>query len=825
MANLFQPSITRAIDGDGNPISGAKMYFYTTGTTTLATVYTDQAGTTASPNPVIADSSGVYAPVFLNSGATYRVRFRDASDIEYAPDVDPVRGYDETVVSDYADAALVSQTAAAASQVATAADAVSTAADVVTTTADAVQTTADRASTTANAASAATSASAATVSSTIYADEATGRAAVADGAYYSAIGTTTAKAVDIWKRDSSSASTLQRTYPSSVALHDEMRRASQFISPDQITEGSALFYLESIELFLDVDGVRLAWPANLSIREIAADGSDRMRFRLGGGDTLDGDSAYPEIGSESTNGQLNRSYAGLVKDDLLPIYAVGTSLGVPANTHIGNYRINFDSTTFGTYYPFAIFPFTQGGLIRAVILPDETFTNNVKALVAEVRRETPTSSPWVSTVTDPYGIAFVQDVSIERGVPGRTYILRYRHDTAGSTRRLHMFLYDPIIAQDIAELRIENTSDFSSTLPEALFLTGVAAGTTSTYWTGTSATVWIDKAHIDFDSHITSTETSTALAGIKPDRVRTREQVAEMLQTGIGVQNHDIYVGPDAGHDYTSIKLAGESVLSNTSVARSGYPFSYFVTPSNQYAIKVPKGYTEEWVENAVDQGGGTLVGQGLILFEGLSLELSEESVFHTTGGSTYQGPLYEASYGGRIIGPASAKLQQRGEGYVGHIDSGNTLSKPASAGLSEQYWQLVFVYDGPETESTLSTHDEPLMGCGEADDQILLFKRGKMTRHASSTTTTGYFFSHTSASSVLPGRTVFDRMIFNDDIVTTAPAISLAKDSGGRDDAQTVRHELEVINSKIARISSDDKWRAVGTVSGATVTPTGVLD
>jgi hypothetical protein len=57
MANLFQPTLIPALDDDGNPISGAKLYFYLTGTTVPATYYLDQEGETAGPHPLLTDDN------------------------------------------------------------------------------------------------------------------------------------------------------------------------------------------------------------------------------------------------------------------------------------------------------------------------------------------------------------------------------------------------------------------------------------------------------------------------------------------------------------------------------------------------------------------------------------------------------------------------------------------------------------------------------------------------------------------------------------------------------------------------------------------------
>lgn len=54
-------------------VAGAKMYVYTNGTTTLASIYTSAALTTALANPVVANSSGQFAQVWADATLTYTV--------------------------------------------------------------------------------------------------------------------------------------------------------------------------------------------------------------------------------------------------------------------------------------------------------------------------------------------------------------------------------------------------------------------------------------------------------------------------------------------------------------------------------------------------------------------------------------------------------------------------------------------------------------------------------------------------------------------------------------------------------------------------------
>lgn len=150
MANLFQPSVYRATDDNGDPVSGALLYAYLTGTTVNAVYYLDQAGETAGSHPLVSDADGVFPLVFLDPPTTYRIRLTDADGNLLRPDIDPVRGYDEGMVQTAAEEAIA---AAAAAQ-----------ADAVQTAADRVQTGIDRTSTATSATEAAVSAVAAGVS-------------------------------------------------------------------------------------------------------------------------------------------------------------------------------------------------------------------------------------------------------------------------------------------------------------------------------------------------------------------------------------------------------------------------------------------------------------------------------------------------------------------------------------------------------------------------------------------------------------------------------------------------------------------------------------
>lgn len=81
MATLFQ--LPKAVPvSAGSSYASCKCHFYQAGTTTNITTYTTAALSVANANPVVADSNGVFAPIFIDEGtnATYKMRLVTSAD-------------------------------------------------------------------------------------------------------------------------------------------------------------------------------------------------------------------------------------------------------------------------------------------------------------------------------------------------------------------------------------------------------------------------------------------------------------------------------------------------------------------------------------------------------------------------------------------------------------------------------------------------------------------------------------------------------------------------------------------------------------------------
>lgn len=71
-----------SVDAAGVPRSGAKLYFYSTGTNTPQATYADAALSVPNTNPVISDALGQFGSIFLVVAPSYRVKLTDSSDNE-----------------------------------------------------------------------------------------------------------------------------------------------------------------------------------------------------------------------------------------------------------------------------------------------------------------------------------------------------------------------------------------------------------------------------------------------------------------------------------------------------------------------------------------------------------------------------------------------------------------------------------------------------------------------------------------------------------------------------------------------------------------------
>lgn len=83
MPSLFTLPKQVPLSSGGALLPGAKLYFFQTGTSTPQNTYQDIALATPHANPVVADASGVFAPIYLDASLPdYRVRLTTSADVQ-----------------------------------------------------------------------------------------------------------------------------------------------------------------------------------------------------------------------------------------------------------------------------------------------------------------------------------------------------------------------------------------------------------------------------------------------------------------------------------------------------------------------------------------------------------------------------------------------------------------------------------------------------------------------------------------------------------------------------------------------------------------------
>lgn len=70
-----------ANDANGNPLAGAKIYTYETGTTTPLTTYTTSALSVANANPIVADSAGRFGPIYTDGSVAVKAVIKTSADV------------------------------------------------------------------------------------------------------------------------------------------------------------------------------------------------------------------------------------------------------------------------------------------------------------------------------------------------------------------------------------------------------------------------------------------------------------------------------------------------------------------------------------------------------------------------------------------------------------------------------------------------------------------------------------------------------------------------------------------------------------------------
>lgn len=92
MSDRFPDLIPQALDSNGDPLNGAKLFFYKVGTSTKKDTYSDAAKTVPNANPVVADSAGRFGDIFMLIDEQYKAILTTSGDTD--PPASPIKTWD-----------------------------------------------------------------------------------------------------------------------------------------------------------------------------------------------------------------------------------------------------------------------------------------------------------------------------------------------------------------------------------------------------------------------------------------------------------------------------------------------------------------------------------------------------------------------------------------------------------------------------------------------------------------------------------------------------------------------------------------------------------
>lgn len=530
---------------------------------------------------------------------------------------------------------------------------------------------------------------------------------------------------------------------------------------------------------------------NVMLWECAKEADDlfggRFRAQLA---TYDSDTEELTLFAATNNNNV-LIMAGVTGLVALPLRAqADNTLGIPAGTIVGEIEVNFGTgAAFGVYA--GKISWADGALINSRI---QSSTTVIDSLI-ETALQNYSPTPFVSTVSDEYMKTIVEDIAIDFGIPGRTYVLNYRSDTAGSLRRLQFFLYDPIRGANIAIWGRQENYDWSSEVPESVYLSGAALGSVRNDldYTGTGCTIFIKPGSIEFDKGASS-YTSTTAGGINPNRVWSTEETQNRILNGNGIRNKFITFGP--GGNFASLKLAIESLFNKgvlsaalnnpNNIHRAWWPFSDICTPAHQWTLQAMPGHTE--ILPAVAPAG-VPYARGLLCWMGMTIKLRSDTVIKGETLNSLGTYAFDYNLGGRIICEPGAYIWSDSSVAV-HQDASNELSIPSEANENDLasgllLFSITGLAEGGKYKST-----QQAWSCGTSDGQRIIFKDCTFQVDWAGQN----LATHTSPENMFSGYYEFDSVTMiggnkTISLVTSNPVVA--------------RHGIRVKNSDITRVSA----------------------
>lgn len=825
VANLFQPSLARAVDNQGLVAAGAKMFFYLAQSTTFAVQYIDAAGLTPGTNPRVADAYGKFAPVYIDPSLIYRVVLKNNDQSEVFFDVDDIRGYDLGMITDFAAQVALDRVAVSADK----ALAESAAATAL------------------NASSAAISAS------------------LASGAYSNAYASTLPKGVTSISITAAGSGYTNGTYALGVSGGPTGFAGTYTVTGNTVTSVT----ITNPGLATATTAPTLSFPsgggtgatATATVASLIADqktywaassdGYTNLLYRNNGGSvaavnnpdgtqintvqrglidqTLQATSPFNaaflvanphvyrirsvklndptrKIGLQywvrDTSGtRLIGRFVDITTSEVIYVGVYGgnpdpttdSAMGGGTNRQLVNLydssgvcgAIDIDFGTGGNFGTTTAFTPANARLAQSALGYTASEITQFNSTFAK-RTDTDVFLP---SVTDTYMRSLVVEAHVENADPGKTYVLNYEtiYFAGVPLYRVKFELRDTQRGAVVAKWTQAAATDFTTTQSQTVFLASAVQGDVypGIDYTGISCTLWIDWSKIDWSKNLT-TYTTAAQAGINPKHNFTSDMLDDWLTT----PKHRKHIRVGTGLDYTTVLAAFRSLQYDpaSQPLRSDWPLGDIATPSNPVLIEVCQAAYSEAIGATTTISGdqSTIVWPSYV-----TLRLRPDTYLYMASDSN-TAPVFEAHHHFRVE-LNGGKIEQLGStGYVFHVDAQNVLFKRAVSGAPTQHHKRRYYIGGGNLKSSAASW---MIGEGTSNNSLGIVENVLFER----TATTGYAYHgmHTSPNTVDPGVLIHRNNISNDALYSD-PAIECITSH-----ATSVKHLVAVDSCDYGKIKA----------------------
>ena len=366
----------------------------------------------------------------------------------------------------------------------------------------------------------------------------------------------------------------------------------------------------------------------------------------------------------------------------------------------------------------------------------------------------------------------------------------------------------------------------ASNLPPSIYMTMksdgfTVAGTDSNgdalQEKGVTAVFTMNWAELDWSVTSPTTYTTAAETSVGQRAIITSDEIERAWLTGVVAPERRITIGATNG-EYATVVAAVQSIEDATlatTLTRSTYPITDQAAPEWPLVFEVVDTLAEE--VGTFEEAG--IWQPQLRIPHGGFLKLRHDThLYRAAGASGNSSPVVEMS-GTSVVELGRGLVENQDEdGYVFHIDEGNTKSGRNGGGPMRRRLQSI-IRNGT-LKGNVGTATSFLVGAGLADGQTILFDDVIFERASGSTFDIATVMCHGSPSSDDPGTLRFRNCRVKNEAVTQG-LVKVIKSTTGPH-----RHVLIVEDCKTANgISWENSagdglpgWIAQGQMSGVTI-------